>query len=821
MRRLLRILRWFTFLSLAGLILGAGALTAGYLWLAPTLPSVDALRTVDYQVPMRVYTADDKLIAEYGERRRIRVTLDDVPKPMVQAFIAAEDERFYDHPGVDYQGILRAVWHLIRTGEKGPGGSTITMQVARNFFLSRDATYRRKAREILLALKIERELSKEQILELYFNKIYLGQRAYGVGAAARAYYGRDIGELELAQMAMIAGLPKAPSSMNPLNNPGRALERRTYVLSRMREEGYISDTAFERSNNAPLTAKRQHARGDVEAPYVAERARQAMVARYGKEEAYTRGLDVYTSVDSESQTKAIAALRENLHDYDERHGWRGGVTNLDLDSIDSDAALRRELGGYPSPGPLRNAVVREVDDEGATLLLVNEADEVRLPFEAMAWARPFETRNRRGAEPKGPGDVVSVGDVIRVRETDAGLRLAQIPEPQSALVSLDPRDGRIRALVGGYAFSQSKFNRATQAERQPGSSFKPFVYSAGLENGLTPASLINDAPVVFEDRALEATWRPENYSGRFFGPTRLREALIHSRNLVSIRVLRQVGVAAARSHIQRFGFPAASLPDDLSLALGSGAVSPMQLARGYTVFANGGFLTDPWLVERVIGGQGQVLHKAEPPRACPGMTCDDADDESASQDAGGDGAVTRAASTGDSPRAERVIPATNAWLMTSMMRDVIQEGTGRRAREIGRTDIAGKTGTTNAQKDAWFAGFNHAVATAVWVGFDDVEPMGRQETGSTAALPLWKAFMAHELEGIEEKTFPQPAGMVTVRIDSETGKVTGADDPQAIFEHFREGNVPERESQAASQQNQRGSSDDGDGEDAVGEGRIF
>lgn len=818
MKRLLPILRWGLVLILSGGVLAASGVTAGYLWLAPTLPSVQALRSVDYQIPLRVHTADGKLIAEFGERRRVPVSLDEVPDGMVHAFIAAEDERFYEHPGVDYRGILRAVWHLVRTGEKGPGGSTITMQVARNFFLSRDATYRRKAREILLALKIEREISKDEILELYFNKIYLGQRAYGVGAAAQAYYGLDIHELDLAQMAMIAGLPKAPSTLNPLSSPKRALERRSYVLSRMLDAGYIDESAYQAANKAPITAKRQHARGDIEAPYIAEQARQAMVERYGKEEAYTRGLEVYTSVTSDSQRAAVKALRDNLHAYDERHGWRGPVASVEPSSM-GDAALRRELGGYASPGPLRNAVVKAVDDDGATLLIANEAKPVRLPFQGMAWARPFQSRARQGPEPQGPGEVVSVGDIIRVRETSDGLRLAQIPEPQGALVSLDPRDGRVRAMVGGYAFAQSKFNRATQSERQPGSSFKPFIYSAALANGLTPATMINDAPVVFQDRALEATWRPENYSGRFFGPTRLREALIHSRNLVSIRVLRRIGIGAARAHIQGFGFKASSLPENLSLALGAGTVTPMEMARGYSVFANGGFLIEPWLVQRVVDDDGDVLFEADPVTACEGLVCD----ESADAPAAGDGATqaaARDAGTSGGNRAERVIAPTNAWLMTSMMRDVIQQGTGRRARELGRTDLAGKTGTTNEQKDAWFAGFNHAVATAVWVGFDDVEPMGPSETGSGAALPVWKGFMRHELDGIEEQALPQPGRLVTVRIDSETGKVTGASDPNAMFEHFRQGNVPERESSAANDGAQSGDSGTEDS-DSSGGGSLF
>ncbi|WP_435102954.1 penicillin-binding protein 1A [Arhodomonas sp. AD133] len=799
MKRLLRALV-YGLASLAALgFVAVLALALGYYLLAPGLPPVERLREVDFQEPLRVYTRDRRLIAEFGSQRRIPLHYEQFPSRVVDAFMAAEDQRFFEHPGVDYQGLMRAVWYLVRTGEKGPGGSTITMQVARNFFLSPEQTYIRKAREILLALEIERLLSKEEIMELYLNKIYLGEGAYGVAAAARIYYGRSLDELDLAQTAMIAGLPKAPSAWNPVANPGRAVERRNYVLRRMFEMEMIDSDTYAQARQAPITAEVHRVRPEVDAPYVAETVRQRLVARFGKEVVYTEGYRVYTTIDGARQKAARAALQQGLHAYDERHGWRGPVDHLDVgDEPDASAMLAR-LGDYEQVSGLINAAVVKVDDEGATLLSVARGEPWRLPFSAMQWAKPFRTRDVVGPAPDSPSDVLSVGDIVRVRETPDGPRLAQIPEPQGALVSLSPHDGAVEALVGGYDFGLSNFNRVLQAERQPGSAFKPFVYSAALENGFTPATIVNDAPVVFHDPSLEATWRPQNYSQRFFGPTRLRKALIHSRNLVSIRVLRRVGVQPTIDHIAGFGFQRDSLPRNLSLSLGTASVTPMQLARGYSVFANGGHLVAPYLIERVENDLGEVIYEPVHYRVCE-PTCDANDDDVAAGAAGLDsggldllpGAVSPAlAETASVLPAPRVLPADNAWLMGSMLRDVVRHGTGRKAMQLGRNDLAGKTGTTNDQVDAWFSGFNGELVTTAWVGFDRLQPLGRAETGGRAALPIWVDYMDDALDGVPESVPDRPAGLVSVRIDRETG-LRSDGDGNSMVETFRAGHVPER-----------------------------
>lgn len=793
MKRSLRIAGFLFASAFALMLLGAAVAGAGYVALARELPDVDALREVDFQVPLRVYSASGGLIAEFGEKKRVPVTYDEVPKDLINAFVAAEDQRFFEHPGVDYQGIARAIWYLVRTGEKGPGGSTITMQVARNFFLSREQTYLRKAREILLALKIERELSKGQIFELYLNKIYLGQRAYGVGAAAQMYYGKPLKDLNLAQFAMIAGLPKAPSSGNPISNPERALQRRAYVLGRMHELGLVGNARFREAMQAPITAQRHDTDIEVRAPYIAEMVRRQVVARFGEEAAYSDGYEVYTTIDGKRQAAAKAALRHALHAYDERHGWRGPVDDINVSKTAERQALRRQLSTYNRSGELINALVLAVDAEGATLFSANREQSWRLPWAGIEWAREQKGRNALGARPKAPGDVLSRGDVVRVRTTGEGPRLAQVPEVEGALVSIDPEDGRIVALVGGYDFTQSKFNRATHARRQPGSSFKPFIYSAALANGFTPATLVNDAPVVFQDAALESIWRPENYSGKFYGPTRLREALIHSRNLVSIRVLRSVGIRQAVNHIERFGLDAKQLPRNLSLSLGSASMTPLELTRGYAVFANGGYLVAPFAIERIVDSDGKTVFRATAATACE--DCATPADEREGTPAAQSPVADKQPPAGPIIEpAPRVISRGNAYLIRSMMRDVVRYGTGRKALQLGRSDLAGKTGTTNDQRDAWFAGFNHALVTAAWVGFDQVRPLGRYETGGKAALPMWIEYMGTALEGVPEGANDAPSGMVTVRIDQESGLVTTADNPNAVFETFRAGHLPERES---------------------------
>jgi len=805
MTRVWKVLRALGVLALAGGLLAVVAVAGVFAYLQPKLPPTESLKDVHLQVPLRIYTRDGKLIGEFGEKRRTPVRRDQIPPLLVHAVLAAEDERFYQHPGVDWQGLVRAVAYIVRTGHKGPGGSTITMQVARNFFLGRQKTYLRKIVEIMLALKIERELSKDEILDLYFNKIFLGNRAYGVGAAAEVYYGKPLAELTLPQIAMIAGLPKAPSRFNPIANPDRARIRREYVLRRMRELGFIDAKQFETARSAPLSARVHALNVEVDAPYVAEMVRAEMEARFGPG-AFTEGYKVYTTIDSHRQVAANRALRQALIAYDERHGYRGPEGSValpaDPETYPRLLAERRVVGG------LAPALVLAVEDKSATVY-VKRFGEVELSWNALSWARPYKNVNRRGRKPKNAAGVLAPGQLVRVRLTEDGWRLAEVPTVEGALVSLDPGDGAITALDGGFDFQRSKFNRATQAERQPESNFKPFLYSAALENGFTPATLINDAPVVFDDPGLEAAWRPENYSGKFFGPTRLRVALYKSRNLVSIRILRAIGVATAIDYIRRFGLPVERLPRNLSLALGSGTFTPLEIATAYAVLANGGYKVEPYFIQRVDAWDGKTILIAQPARVCE--RCE------TQQPAPAQGSLVKAAAIGDAvssdavstsadsapatslaaarapapPRAApRVITPQNAWIMNSILRDVIQRGTGRKARALGRKDLAGKTGTTNEQKDAWFSGFNRHLVTTTWVGFDKVATLGRYETGARAALPMWMAYMKSALATLPEAIMREPDGVVKMRIDPDTGEAASASDPQAIFEIFRVGHAP-------------------------------
>ncbi len=757
---------------------------AAYLYVAPQLPSIEALRDVQLQVPLRVYSREGLLLAEFGEKRRTPVSIDGVPDLMVKAFLAAEDDRFFTHPGVDYHGLLRAAVELVRTGEKRQGGSTITMQVARNFFLSSDKTYLRKLTEIFLALKIERELSKAQILELYLNKIYLGQRAYGIGAAAHVYYGKSLDELTVAQIAMIAGLPKAPSRYNPVADPARAAIRRNYVLGRMRDLGFI-DAALYETAIAEIDVAEVHATATaVEASYVAEMVRADLVRRYG-EDVYAQGLHVYTTIDGRQQTAANVALRRGLLDYDQRHGYRGPERRIPLPPHADHAMQVALLNEEKALGGLLPALVVQVADRSCDVVL-RDGREIQIAWEGLSWARRYQTPNSRAGAPTKAADVVAVGDLVRIVPVEGGWQLAQLPAVEGALVALDPENGAIRALSGGFDFQRSKFNRVVQANRQPGSSFKPFVYSAALEKGFTAASVLNDAPVVFDDPSLEQAWRPENYSGRFYGPTRLREALVHSRNLVSIRLLQAIGIAYARDYVRRFGFRAESIPGNLSLALGSGTLTPLEITRAFAVFANGGYLVEPYFIERVVDINGQVLFEAQPRRVCP--ECRETVPLPVSTP------VPVAATTVPPPLAEAVVTPQNAWLMSSMLQDVVRRGTATRARALGRDDIAGKTGTTNDQRDAWFCGFHPTLVASVWVGFDEVAPLGAGETGGRAALPIWVDYMGAALEGVP-RTWPDtPEGLVTVRIDPDSGLLASSDQTDAVFETFRENEVPQQSS---------------------------
>lgn len=770
---------------------------AGLSWyVLPKLPEIETLKDVQFQTPLRVYSRDHSLIAEFGEKRRIPVTIDQVPEQMVQAILAAEDDRFFEHPGVDWQGIVRAVISLIKTGEKKQGGSTITMQVAKNFFLSREKTYIRKLNEIFLALKIEKELSKNEILELYLNKIFLGQRAYGIATAAHIYYGHTLDELSLPQFAMLAGLPKAPSSTNPITNPEAAKNRRKYVLDRMLQVGFISAEEHKDALASELTASLHATKVELEASYIAEMVRADLTERYGQD-AYINGLNVYTTIVDKNQHAANLAVRKALLEYDERHGYRGAEASFDISSKKDDASYAEILNSFSVIADLYPALVVGVADNGITVYL-SSIGQVDIEWPGLSWARKYLSENRRAAAPKKAADIVSAGDVIRITEDAEGQwRLSQIPEVEGGLVSLDPNNGATLALVGGFDFYRSKFNRVLQAKRQPGSGFKPFIYSSALAAGETAASIINDAPVVFDDPGIAAEWRPENYGHDYKGPMRMRKALTQSRNLVSIRLLNKIGVPFALEHVARFGFDTNQLPKNLSLALGSGEITPWEQARAYSVFANGGFLVNPYYIDRIEDAEGNILFQANPKIAC--HDCDTTDaGQILNNETEYEAASNTIYRTNDEleiqhpePRyADRVVEERNIWIMNSITRDVVQFGTGRRALSLGRKDLSGKTGTTNDQRDAWFCGFNGDVVAIAWVGFDKFLPLGRRETGARAALPMWIEYMKTALDGLPENILPRPEGLVNVRINPSTGKPARSDNPDAIFEVFRAENAP-------------------------------
>ena len=796
-RRVFAILAGVVFVALLGLY---GFVRWG---LMLDLPPTASLRELQLEQPLRVYTRDGKLIGEFGAERRAPLAYADIPEKVIRAFLASEDDRFFEHPGVDWHGLVRAGFSLLRTGEKSQGGSTITMQLARNVFLSSERTFLRKAREILLALQIERDLSKEEILELYLNKIYLGQRAYGVGAASRVYFDRELKDMTLAQTALLAGLPKAPSRDNPSTNPERAKDRRDYVLRRMRELEFVNELDYQAALAEPVTTQPERPNVELDAHYVAEMVRADLFGRYG-EAAYGEGYSVTTTLDSDFQVVANTALRKALLDYGERHDYRGpearlpagviektlkssalahGASPKALSEVASNtgeprAVLDSTLDELPAVVDLRPAVVVEfsvpVAPEPPRLkVLTRDHRLIELKPEAFEWALL-----KNGA--------LKHGDIVRILETADGWRLSQLPLVQGAFVALDPRDGAIRALTGGYDFFEGKFNRVLQARRQAGSGFKPFLYSAALAFGFTPASVILDAPVVFDDPALEDTWRPENYTGKFYGPTRLREALVHSRNLVSIRLLLATGIGFARKHTEQFGFPAERMPSDLTLALGSASFTPLEMARGYAVFANGGFLIDPYFIAEIRRSTGEVLFQAKPAAACP--QCADTQIAEAATDI--PAAVPDAAVT-----APRVLEPRLVYLMRDMLRDVVLRGTGAKASELGRGDLAGKTGTTNDEADAWFSGFHSSLVAISWVGFDQPQPLGRGEVGGRAALPMWMDFMGVALKGVKEDWPERPPGLVSVRINPETGNLAAAGAPDAIFESVQAEHAPPPDSE--------------------------
>lgn len=731
------------------------------------LPNVTALKDVHMQVPLRIYTADGKLMSQFGVKRRTPVTLDQVPKTLIHAVLATEDARFYEHHGVDPVGVARAAVAVIASGQKVQGASTITMQVARNFFLTKRKTYSRKLKEILLALKIDRELTKDKILELYLNKIYFGNRAYGVAAAAEVYYGVSLDQLTLPQMAMLAGLPQAPSTNNPITNPQAAVKRRNHVLARMLEVGYIDKATYEKAIKAPVTAKYHGLMIEAYAPYVSEMVREAMVDEYGKQ-AYEKGLSIYTTIDSTLQFAANKALEKGLMDYNERHGFFPPENNL---GVFDEVAWTKALSDLPKTNRLQPAAVTQVNEQTITALLSN-GESIQINQSGWGWARPALDHGYVGSLPKVATELVSVGDQIYVEQKNQTWFLSQWPMVQGAIVSLNPTDGAILALSGGFNYDASHFNRAIQAERQPGSNFKPFIYSAALEKGYTLATLINDAPIVQEDTGENALWRPTNDTEQFYGPTPLRIGLIKSRNLVSIRLLQQIGIPYALNYVQRFGFDPNALPNSLSLALGTGLVTPLEIASGYAVFANGGYHVQPFFIQEIDGENSTILFKAKPARACEKCL------------------VRKSVLPQEmpNPMAPHVLTLQNAYLMTHVMRGVIEHGTGRAARVLKRRDLAGKTGTTNKQVDAWFSGFNSNVVTTVWVGFDNLRSL--YEYGAKAALPIWIDYMRAALKGTPEATMPEPEGMITVRIDPETGLLAGPSQKRALFEVFRQQYAP-------------------------------
>jgi penicillin-binding protein 1A len=717
----------------------------------PTLPSLEALTAYNPKVPLQIFSTEGYLIGEFGEERRALVTIRDVPQQLRQAILAAEDERFYEHGGVDYIGVVRAALHNFTSGSARQGASTITMQVARNFFLSKEKTFTRKFNEALLAFKIEHSLTKDQILEIYINQIYLGQRAYGFASAAQIYFGKNLRDLNLAEMAMLAGLPKAPSRFNPVVNMQRAKDRQLYVLRRMRELNFVTQAQFEEASQKPIVVRRDQPDFATHADYFAEMVRQSLYERY-QEDAYTKGFRVYTTLSKAHQDAAYAAVRRGVLDYDRRHGYRGAEAYVDLPKEVSEDALEDALQDQLVSDDISPALVLAATTK-AVKAFRKGGEVVEITGEGLKYARPMigdkAPANRR----------LKRGALIRVQEDDKGAwQIVQLPQVEAGLVSIDPLDGAIRALVGGFDFNRNKFNHVTQAYRQPGSSFKPFVYSAALEKGFTPATVINDAPILIDaSETGSVPWEPKNFDGGFDGPVRMRTALTKSKNLVSIRILQAIGPQYAQDYVSRFGFDPKLHPAYLTMALGAGSVTALDMAAGYAVFANGGYRVTPYFISRVEDATGNVLAKASPVRAGEG--------------------------------AQRAIDVRNAFVMFNMMQDVIRGGTGARAMQLGRDDLAGKTGTTNDQMDAWFAGFQRHLSAVAWVGYDLPRSLGPNETGAVAALPIWMAYVGEVLKSAPQEAPAVPEGVVAAHINPETG-LRDPEDREGLIEYFYHENLP-------------------------------
>ncbi|MDG1662246.1 MAG: PBP1A family penicillin-binding protein [Pseudomonadales bacterium] len=853
---MLRKLTAVKFLLALILMSGSGAILLGsavYLYLNPKLPSVSVLREANLQIPLRIYSQNGELIGVFGEKFRTPVKMESVPKDFVHAILAAEDDRFLQHRGVDIAGLLRAAAELLRSGKIRTGGSTITMQVARNFFLSSEQTFIRKFNEIFLALKIERLLSKDEILELYVNKIYLGKRAYGVQAAAAIYYGKSIEELSLAQLAMIAGLPKAPSIYNPVNNPARALIRRNWILGRMLKLKSIDEATWLEATQEPVSASYYGPKLELDAGYAAEMARAVTIEKFGLA-AYSEGLKIITSIDSAQQRGAEQAVVRGLNEYTHRHGYRGPEKRLGSVPTEQGINELQQLSEIKGTEPviIQNIgpIVSTPDGDEQALQLLSSNGNVN----EMKWRpttnpiREYVDENRRAAAITDLSQLLKAGDIIRIRtpgsvdfratNEPADVFITQLPTASASLVALRPYDGAITSIVGGYDFQQSKFNRATQAYRQPGSNFKPFIYAAAFDTGYTAASVINDAPIVFSDDKLETAWRPENASGKFYGPTTLRRALYLSRNLVSVRLLREMGIDRAISYLQRFEFSAGALPRDLSLALGSYSMTPLEVARLYATIANGGYYVEPYIVHEIRNRNDDVLFRANPALACDeclsglqpadntqntlsNTTANKAEEHSSEQIIDeeaesleqliGDAATLEKLTTGATPEhakssepqpsddypiqtaryANRVMDERVAFILDSILQDVVRRGTGTRAKALKRNDIAGKTGTTNGPTDAWFSGYHPELVATAWLGFDGNQLLGRREFGGSAALPIWMTFMESALEDVPMATRKQPTGLKAIKIDRMTGMAPITTTTQTLFEKFREEYAPE------------------------------
>ncbi|GLR07814.1 carboxypeptidase/penicillin-binding protein 1A [Mixta theicola] len=827
----MKFVKYLLILAVCCILLGVGSVYGLYKYIEPQLPDVNTLKDVRLQTPMQVYSADGELIAQYGEKRRIPLTLSQMPPELIKAFIATEDSRFYEHHGIDPIGIFRAASVALISGHASQGASTITQQLARNFFLSPERTLMRKIKEAFLAIRIEQLLSKDEILELYLNKIYLGYRSYGVGAAAQVYFGKNIDRLTLSEMAMIAGLPKAPSTFNPLYSHARALARRNVVLSRMLAQNYITQRQYIEARSEPLEASYHGPEIAFSAPYLTEMVRQEMLKRYG-DNAYNDGFKVYTTVTHKLQLAAQEAVRNNVLDYDMRHGYRGPANILWRvgESAWDRTRILKNLKTLPVYGPLWPAVVTTANGNEATALM-RDGSSVSLTMEGVRWARPYKSDTQQGATPRSVTQVLQPGQQIWVRKVENSWWLAQVPNVNSSLISLDPHDGAVRALVGGFDFNQSKFNRVTQALRQVGSNIKPFLYTAAMDRGLTLASILNDVPISRWDAGAGSDWRPKNSPATYDGPIRLRQGLGQSKNVVMVRAMRAMGVDYAAEYLQRFGFPAQNIVHTESLALGAASFTPLQMARGYAVMANGGFLVDPYFIKKIESENGETLFENHPRIACPECNLPVIYGETKKSVALGEESVENVAVSqenshpavpqpvlqqvgADRPDATQqyaphVINTPLSFLIKSALNSNIfgepgWMGTGWRAgRDLKRKDIGGKTGTTNSSKDAWFSGYGPGVVTTVWIGFDDHRrDLGRStasgaiddqisgyEGGAKSAQPAWDSFMKAALDGVPEQPLTPPPGVVTVTIDRSTGKLAngGGNTRQ---EYFIDGTQP-------------------------------